>query len=79
MRIPRGVPNVYSHSAGAGAAGALLGNSLATHAHGPIGHAAQSVLPFTGVAVGLYLITGLALVLAGVLLRWTGRNRDQAG
>jgi nitric oxide reductase large subunit len=72
------VLNVYSHSAGAGAAGALLGNSLAAHAHGPIGEAAQSVLPFTGIAVGMYLITGIALVVAGVVLRWTSRKRGEA-
>jgi hypothetical protein len=38
--------------------------------------AAKGTLPFTGVALGVYLAIGLSLVLAGLTLRVVARARD---
>ncbi len=61
----------------AGAGGTMLGNSLLSHDAGPVGHVAASVLPYTGVAVGLYLVTGVGLLVAGFVLRRMGRQAGE--
>ncbi len=35
-------------------------------------HAAKGQLPYTGIALGIYLVFGLGLILAGVALRVVG-------
>lgn len=37
--------------------------------------AASGVLPFTGIAFGVYVAIALALVVAGIMLRVVGRER----
>ena len=39
-------------------------------------HVAKGTLPFTGIALGVYLAVGGGLVLAGLALRVIGKARD---
>jgi hypothetical protein len=39
-------------------------------------HVAKGTLPFTGIALGVYLAVGGGLVLAGLALRIVGKARD---
>jgi hypothetical protein len=61
---------------GVKAPAAVLGTSVVVShaAKGPVagvlgGHAARGTLPFTGVALSIYLVIGLSLVLVGIALR----------
>jgi hypothetical protein len=46
------------------------------HTHGSVAASvAGSTLPFTGIALGVYLAIGLSLVLAGLTLRVYARAR----
>lgn len=47
-------------------------------AAGSVAGATQQVLPFTGVAVGAYLVIALALVVVGMLLTLLSRGRRSA-
>jgi hypothetical protein len=38
----------------------------------------KGTLPFTGAAVGLYLVVAFALLIAGVVFTVVGRSRSQA-
>ena len=38
----------------------------------------NGTLPFTGAAVGIYLVVALALLIAGVVFTVVGRNRSEA-
>lgn len=44
-------------------------------AAGVVVHAAQATLPFTGAAVGSYLLVAVCLLLAGSFMRWRARDR----
>jgi hypothetical protein len=37
--------------------------------------AAEGMLPFTGIALGIYMAIGIALIVAGLLLRRTANQR----
>jgi hypothetical protein len=52
--------------AGVVGASAVIGN-----------HVASGTLPFTGVALGVYVTAGTGLVLTGVALRAFGRSKPQ--
>ena len=39
-------------------------------------HVVKGTLPFTGIALGVYLAVGGGLVLAGLALRIVGKARD---
>lgn len=61
--------------------GVLGASVIAAHAapHTPGGVAAtvaSSTLPFTGIALEVYLAIGLSLVLAGLMLRFYSTSRD---
>jgi hypothetical protein len=67
---------------GVKAPAAVLGASVvASHAAkaplaGVLGErATKGTLPFTGIALGIYLLIGLSLVLAGLALRAYGKVR----
>jgi hypothetical protein len=67
---------------GVKAPAAVLGASavVSQATKGPVpsvlgGHAAKGTLPFTGIALGIYLLVGLSLVLAGLALRAYARVR----
>lgn len=51
--------------AGVVGASAVLGN-----------HVAHGTLPFTGVALGLYVVAGTGLVLTGVAMRVFGKSES---
>jgi hypothetical protein len=61
-----------------GAGAAVLGTRVvADHATGPVAKVASvasGMLPFTGVAVGIYLAIGLGLIVAGFILRRVGKE-----
>lgn len=40
-------------------------------------HAANGTLPFTGIALSVYVAVGVLLVLTGVVLRASGRTQRQ--
>jgi fructose-specific phosphotransferase system IIC component len=69
--------HMYNPTVGCGTGGALTGAALGAQCQGPIGHVAQSVLPFTGAAFGLYLATGLGLLVTGIVMRRLGRGTGQ--
>lgn len=52
---------------------AVAGATLATGA--VAGKAAHAVLPFTGFAVGIYLVFAVGLIVAGFVLRRVGTSR----
>lgn len=56
-----------------GAAGGAAGGAAAV-----IVHAAQATLPFTGAAVGSYLLVAVGLLLAGSIMRWRARDTDSS-
>jgi hypothetical protein len=65
---------MYHPKVACGTAGALGSAAFGAHCQGPLGHVAQTVLPFTGVAFGLYLTTGVGLLLTGIVMRRLGRQ-----
>lgn len=60
--------------------GVLGASVVVTHAKAPHaaavlgGHVAQTTLPFTGVALSVYLGIALAMVIAGLVLRTFGKS-----
>ena len=38
----------------------------------------KGTLPFTGAAVGIYLVVAFALLVAGIVFTIVGRNRSEA-
>lgn len=61
---------MYNVTVGGGAAAAVGGGAIAGN---PV---AKAVLPFTGIAFGLYLAVALGLLLAGFVLTLLGRRGD---
>ncbi len=61
-----------------GAAAAVLGTRIvADHAGGLMGEVAKGasgLLPFTGIAVGIYALLGIGLIVGGLLLRRFGKD-----
>jgi hypothetical protein len=51
----------------------VAGATLATGA--VAGKAAHALMPFTGVAVGIYLVFAVGLIVGGFVLRRLGANR----
>ena len=51
----------------------VAGATLATGA--VAGKAAHAVMPFTGFAVGIYLVFAVGLIVAGFVLRHLGANK----
>ena len=49
---------------------AVLGAQVAATQVGPVAGAADATLPFTGIAVGLYLTVALVLIISGFILRF---------
>lgn len=55
-----------------------------THTGGVVGvtvlgtKIAKGTLPFTGAAVGIYLVVALALLIAGIVFTVLGRTRSEA-
>lgn len=55
-----------------------------THTGGVVGATvlgtkiAKGTLPFTGAAVGIYLVVAIALLIAGVVFTIAGRTRSEA-
>ena len=47
---------------------AALGGAIVTNA-----------LPATGIAIGLYVLVGVALVLGGLVMRWSAARHDRKG
>jgi hypothetical protein len=53
----------------------VVGHLSGTPVAGVLGGHAASTLPFTGVALSIYLVVGVSLVLAGLALRAYGKVR----
>ena len=66
---------MYQLIPGAAAGATVLGLTIAADqvAPNPVAQAAQATLPFTGAAVGLYLVIAVGLLIAGFVMRHIGR------
>ncbi len=59
---------------GVGPSGLVAGGAVATGG-AAVGKAAGAVLPFTGIAVGIYVIAGAILIIGGFALRKLAAKR----
>ena len=62
---------MYTIGAGTGIPAAVGGTAVAANAGN---HLAQTALPYTGIAFGVYVVIALSLFLTGVVLQLLGRR-----